>query len=289
FQSVRLTRDAVVDGPTWFHDYGLYGMQWGAPQIFDEIRREMPLHRAPFLLSSAWSNNPREFVPFFLPVSDQPRVQIADIRAWDQQEQPLSGQEIFIMTPEEYGIATGSQKFLVSPPVRTILFPDGKPGFQFVRVRYVPKVREIFAAEKLARSVLQEESVSVGRETWAVKHSRTDMGSLEALFDGRVETISRGLEANPFVFEIRFPSPRPVASVSLSLGAMDQVQVTLKATSPSGEERIATATTPNRPALPSTEVRLTRGPFLASGIRIEIADGNGIDPTHIEIGELRVK
>ncbi|MCA1579963.1 MAG: hypothetical protein LC796_00955 [Acidobacteria bacterium] len=289
FQSGKLTRDALVDGPTWSHDYGLYGMQWGAPQIFDEIRRELPSHRAPFLLSSAWSNNPREFVPFFLPASDQPRVQIADIRAWDQQEQPLSGQEIFIMTPEEYGIATGSGKFLVSPPVRTIPYPDGKPGFQFVRVRYVPNAREIFAAEKLARAVLQEAAVSVGPETWTFRHSRTDMGSLEALFDGRPETITRGLEANPFIFEIRFPSPRPVGSVSLSLGAMDQVRLTLKATSPSGEERIATATAPNRPALPSTEVRLPGGSFVAAAIRIEIADGNGIDPTHIEIGEMRVK
>ncbi len=289
FLSAKLTRDALVQGPTWFHDYGLYGMQWGAPQIFEAIRQDLPAGRSTFLLSSAWSNNPQEFLSFFLPASDQARVRIADVRAWEQREQALAGDEVFIMTPEEYAIATESRKFLVSPSLRTIPYPDGKPGFRFVRLRYVPNVSEIFAAEKVSRAVLQEETVAVGKETWAVRHSRTDMGSLDALFDGRPETISRGLEANPFILEIRFPTARAVASVSVSLGAMDQARLTVKATSPSGEDRVGSVTVPNRPALPSTDVRLPGGAFLSAGVRIEIADGNGVDPTHIEIGELRIR
>ena len=289
FLSAKLTRDALTDGPTWFHDYGLYGMQWGAPQIFDAIRRDLPRGRSTFLLSSAWSNNPQEFLSFFLPAADQARVRIADIRAWEQREQALAGDEVFIMTPEEYTIATESHKFVVAPPVRTIPYPDGAPGFRFVRLRYVPNVREVFAAEKVARAVLQEDTVSVAGERWIVRHSRTDMGSLDALFDGRPETISRGLEANPFILDIRFPTPRPVASISLSLGAMDQTRVTWKAISPSGEERVGTVTVPNRPARPWTDVRLPGGAFLSAGVRIEVADGNGVDPTHIEIGELRIQ
>ncbi|MEO8189173.1 MAG: hypothetical protein ABI682_02435 [Acidobacteriota bacterium] len=287
--SGKLTRDALVEGPTWFHDYGLYGMQWGAPQIFDAIRQDARSQRGTFLLSSAWSNNPQEFVSFFMTAAEQPRVRIADIRAWEQQEQPLAGNEIFIMTPEEFRLATESPKFTVSPPLRTIPYPDGTPGFRFVKVRYVENVRGIFEAEKVARAVLQEDTVAAGPETWRVSHSRMDMGSLEALFDGRAETIIRGLEANPFILDIRFPTPRPVASVALTLGAMDQTRVLLKAISPSGEEKIATVTVSNRPALPWTEVRLPGGAFLAAGVRVEITDGSGSDPSHIEIGEMRLK
>jgi len=36
--NVFMLRDALVNGPTWFKDYGLGGMQYGADQIFGEIK-----------------------------------------------------------------------------------------------------------------------------------------------------------------------------------------------------------------------------------------------------------
>ena len=34
--SLWMLRDALTKGPLWFGDYGLYGMQYGAKQLFEE-------------------------------------------------------------------------------------------------------------------------------------------------------------------------------------------------------------------------------------------------------------
>ena len=39
-----MTVDALKNGPTWYEDYGLYGMQWGGETLFDEIKRFMQDH-----------------------------------------------------------------------------------------------------------------------------------------------------------------------------------------------------------------------------------------------------
>jgi hypothetical protein len=36
--NLAMLRDALVNGPTWFQDYGLGGMQYGARQLFTEVR-----------------------------------------------------------------------------------------------------------------------------------------------------------------------------------------------------------------------------------------------------------
>ena len=40
-------------------------------------------------------------------------------------------------------------------------YPDGQPGFYFVRMRYADNVDTIFAAERQARQVLQEDSATL--------------------------------------------------------------------------------------------------------------------------------
>ncbi|HEY6049980.1 MAG TPA: hypothetical protein VIZ58_01950, partial [Thermoanaerobaculia bacterium] len=247
--NVLLTREALAHGPTWFREYGLYGMQWGAPQVFRGVSEE--LARAPrsrVLISSAWSNNPQEFVSFFLTPDEQLRVAIADIRAWNQRLTPFPDDAIFVMTPDEYELARGRRQFVVPEPLRVIPYPDGRPGFRFVRVRYAPDAAELFEAERQARAVLTEKAASVGGETWTIRHSQSDMGNVPDLFDGRSDTLLRGLEANPFVVEIEFPAPRTVSGVSVTLGSMDRAHVRLRAQAAGGgEESSGDVVMPNRP------------------------------------------
>jgi hypothetical protein len=289
--NVVLLRDALRYGPTWSKDYGLYGMQWGAPQVFRAIKDE--LAKSPdsrIFVSSTWSNNPAEFVRFFLTAEEEKRVAIADIRAWDQRLSPLEGNEVFVMTPDEYALAKGRRIFTVPEPIRTIFYPDGRPGFRFVRVRYSADAPEIFQEERRARSVLKEETTAVGGEIWTIRHSVADMGSVPDLFDGRPDSLLRGLEANPFVIEIVFPSLRNVKGVALSLGGMDLAHLRVRAAPESGGEEVeGDRDVPNRPPRDTIDVPLARGPVRTSRIRIEIADGNGTDPTHIEVREVRVR
>jgi hypothetical protein len=287
--NVVLTREALVHGPTWSHRYGLYGLQWGAPQVFRAVSEELARDpEARILVSSTWANNPQEFASFFLTTEEQRRIAIADIHAWSDHMLPLSGDKIFVMTPDEYELARSRRQFVTPEPLRTIPYPDGRPGFRFVRVRYAPDALKIFDAERQARAVLMETTAAVGRETWTVRHSRSDMGDVADLVDGRADTLLRGLEANPFVVEIGFPTPRVVSGISLTLGSMDRAHVRLLAQTEGGKESVGDIAVPNRPPKDSIDVSLP-APVRTSRIRIEIGDANEKEPTHVEVREIRVK
>ena len=289
FENVRLTREALVDGPTWSKDYGLYGMQWGAPQVFGAIREEMRRDpKATFLLSSTWSNNPQEFIPFFLSPAERPQLRIRDIREWDQQEGPLSGTDVFVMTPEEWAIANNG-KFVVEGPVRVIPYPDGRPGFRFARLRYSDEARSLFAKERAERAAPHEETATVRGEEWKVEHSRADMGNADALFDGRLETVLRGLEANPFVIDVRFPGAQRVREVGVSVGAMDEVTISVQVFGKSGDPKTAKRAIGNRPARDWIDVPLPGGGVEAERVRIEIAESTALRVSHIEVRELRFR
>lgn len=288
FANVRLTHEAMAHGDTWSTEYGLYGMQWGAPQIFSAVKEELAKDpRARFFVSSTWSNNPTEFFPFFLTDKERERVRMGDVREWDLRPALFTGDEVFIMTPEEWQIATGP-KFRVVGPVRVIPYPDGRPGFRFAHLAYSPEALAIFAKEKELRSMLMEEPAAVAGETWTVKHSQNDMGNMDALFDGRLDTIVRGLEANPFVFDVRFPSARSVSRVAVSLGAMDQTTLVLQLFPEKGQPVVVKTVTSNRPAKDWIELPVPGGSFKAVRVRLEITDGDPGNPSHIEIRELKV-
>jgi hypothetical protein len=52
-----MTVDGLKNGPTWYEDYGLYGMQWGGETLFDEIKCFMQDHPEKKIhLSPSWAN-----------------------------------------------------------------------------------------------------------------------------------------------------------------------------------------------------------------------------------------
>lgn len=67
FSSLVMLRTAVLGGPLWFRDYGLYGMQYGAHQLFAETIPALLARDSQTILrvSTAWANNPNSFVDFF--------------------------------------------------------------------------------------------------------------------------------------------------------------------------------------------------------------------------------
>ncbi len=50
-----------------------------------------------------------------------------------------------------------------------------------------------------------------------VRHPRFDIGGLDDIFDGDLETMARTLDANPARLEIRFAEPKLVAGVRFNL------------------------------------------------------------------------
>lgn len=134
--SLYITNDALTHGATWFKNYGLYGMQYGSPQIFEEIKAI--IKKSPdttIILTPFWANGTSMHMRFFMDDLRQLRWGvIGDYLAVDY---PIDEEDIFIMIPHEYDIALASDQ-VKDIRVRSIVYyPDGNPGFYFVNVELV--------------------------------------------------------------------------------------------------------------------------------------------------------
>ena len=135
---------------------------------------------------------------------------------------------VFVTTPDELKFARGSRRFTNIRVEREIPYPDGSPGFEFLRLDYSPELTQILAHDKEELRKLLDDKVVLGSETLEVRHSKLDMGSLSDIFDGDRDTLGRFNAANPAVLEIRFPRPRPIHAVVVTLGSGTwDIQVTL--------------------------------------------------------------
>lgn len=207
--ALLVMRAALVDGPTWFSDYGMNGMQYGARQLFVEtIPAELAEHPdTTLLVSPTWANNPDVFLDFFLTPAQRARVRFANVDGFTIARQDLDpDRHLFVMPDYEYTKAITSGKFIVEPPERIIPYPDGRPGFYFVRMAYVPNVDELFAADRAARARLVEGEIVVAGQPARVAHSALDIGTIVNLFDGDTSSLARGMEANPLVVDLRLAS-----------------------------------------------------------------------------------
>lgn len=212
--------DALSHGPTWYHDYGLNGLQYGAREVFGQVRRDLArdgeLRAA---VSPIWANGTTELLQFFLP--GEPRAELHDLRWYEDQRQRLDEKTELVLTRDEYRRAIASGKLLLVRTDRVLSYPDGTEGFYFARMRYAADFDERILRERAARHALVRDTIRLGKETVEVAHSRFDTGEVSSLFDGDVKTLARTAGVNPAVVEITFRSPRQLRGVTVTTGAMD--------------------------------------------------------------------
>ncbi len=105
--------DALRNGPTWYTDYGLYGMQYGAKQIYQEtvvpVLQQDP--QARFIVSPSWANGGEHFVGFFVPKELQPRVALGQVYDFINPQEPFTEKEYFVATWLEYEKIKADPKF----------------------------------------------------------------------------------------------------------------------------------------------------------------------------------
>jgi hypothetical protein len=236
--NLRMLNDALKNGPLWFRDYGLGGMQYGGFQIFDIIDQYVKEHpEAQIIFSPDWANGTDVVARFFL--DDFWSVEMGSVRGHITEKRPLDQNTLFVLTPQEYDIARSSEKFAEVTVERTVPYPDGNPGFYFVRLRYVDHIDEIFAAEKAVRQALRESMLTIDGEEVMVRHSFLDTDfqdkSMALVFDNDPFTVAKTLETNPFILEMTFPKSRTLEGFSISIGSAN-VKITLKCYSRAGAE-----------------------------------------------------
>jgi hypothetical protein len=131
--SLLIMNDALTNGALWFRDYGLNGMQYGSPQIFEEIRDVQ--EKSPdknFILSPYWANGASMLSRFFM--DDLRQLQWGVISDYLAIDFPIDADDIFIMLPHEYDMVLRSEKVKEIRVQRIVNFPDGNPGFYFTNV-----------------------------------------------------------------------------------------------------------------------------------------------------------
>jgi hypothetical protein len=286
--SLAMFRDALTNGPLWFRNYGLYGMQWGAQQIFAIIRQYLQQSpHARVYLTPTWANGTDAFRDYFTP--EDPRVQMETVDGLMDAKHVLDDSMIFVVTPDEYRRARASGKFKDLRMERTLKYPDGSDGFYFIRIQYVDNIDQILADEKAARQKPVEENINIDGQTATVVHSRFDMGQLKDLFDRDTFTLARIRDANPAVLEFTFPSARPIKQVAFDLGSMNfAVKISL-ATRAAAAAKVYTQAFTDMPADPHVEMSLPDAPSPVSHVRVEIEALGVGDGFKIHIRELVLK
>jgi 4-amino-4-deoxy-L-arabinose transferase-like glycosyltransferase len=285
--SLLMLADALQNGPLWYPDYGLYGMQWGGKQLFSAVAEYRQAHpEAPIMISSCWANNTDALEHFFL--KDTANVQMGSIDTYLSAYQPIPAGSLFVLTAGELDRAEQSGKFTGIQVLKTIPYPDGQPGFDFVSLAYVPDAPAVFAAEAQARKALVEEDIIVAGLPVRVRHSRLDMGTIREAFDGNPQTVIRTLEANPLVLDLVFAAPRTFKAVVVRVGA-PAAQIRVTASTPGGGQPETFSTTvPHSPDNRDVQVDLG-GSVQASELRIEVESVEDGVPAHVHVWEVKLE
>jgi len=288
FINLFMLRQALTEGPLWFQDYGLYGMQYGAKQLFVETLpkylQELP--NSQIGISSSWANGADAFLRFFLTPEQRNRVQMRDVKYFLDNKGNLNPDILLVMTPPEYDKALSSSKFKNVAVDQVIPYPDGRPGFYFAHLTYADNVDAIFAAEQEARKKPLEGTVVIDGQTVPVKYSQIEAGQLKDLFDGDLFTLIRGVEANPYILEFALLQSRPITELAANFGSMD-FTIMVKLYGPGAADPITyTETYRNLPPDPHIEMKFDKGPASVSTMRIEILNITAGPTAKIHIREL---
>jgi len=283
-QTVQLG-DALRNGPLWHTNYGLYGMQYGARQVFDAISeyRADP-DTSHVILSQTWANNVAVLIGYFLVEDEWRRVHLDRIERYTVEHDERfsnNGQTmIFVMTPNEYEATRASGKFDPIEVDRTMHFPDGEPGMYFVRMAYVDDIVRIMDAERAERMKPVTGTLPVGGRTITVQHSLIDRGRLQDIMDADLHTHVRVLEANPALVDMTLDAPGRITGVEAILAQMD-LRLTVEVFPDDGSEpvvytRLDKPPPPDpsdrRPPRTQVTVPFDRGPDIVSRVRMEIHD-----------------
>lgn len=287
--SLRLLNIALTQGPLWGNDYGLYGLQYGAKQIFqDTLPRYLagdPNNR--IYISSDWANGTDNFIFYFVAPQDRSRVQIFGIDNALQKLMQIGPKDYFILTTPEYQKLVDSNYFKEIRVDKIINYPNKKPGFYIVQLNYVDNIDQIIAAEEEALRQPVEGEVVIDGQLAKVVYSRIDAGQLKDMFDGDFFTLMRGAEANPFLLDVTFPEARTISKFIGDFATMDYI-ITFTLYPPgNGTPVIYEATQRNVPTDAHVEVVFDRGPAQVQRIKLEINNLLAVNEAHMHLREIK--
>jgi hypothetical protein len=211
-------------------------MQYGAQQVLGEINHYLDTYNnVHIVLSTDWANGSDFLALFFL--DDPFAVEMASVDSFILEKRDLPPYYVLVLTPEEYERALATEKFKSIQVEKTIPYPNGEPGFYFVRMAYADNIDTIFSQEEAARRKLLEGNIQFGGTTVSVRYPLLDMGPIQNAFDGQDDTLIRTNRINPAIIELTLPAPRDVRGVSVNVGA-SKIRLTIQIFPEDGAEPV---------------------------------------------------
>jgi hypothetical protein len=285
--SFGLLRDALVNGPLWDRNYGME-IPWGAPQVFGAVKELIQEEPDVFVfVSPTWANGVDTLARFFLP--DGAPVDIANADRFTEHRQDLTDHMVLVLTASEYEAARTNPKLTDVRSEKLISYPDGSPGFYFVRMRYSDVADALVEQEQLERQRPITETVEVGGHLFTVEHPFLDSGTIQHMFDGDQYTLARGYEANPVILRITFDLPRPIHALVLTTGSMDIGLTVRLYPVGGGEPKVYSRDYPDLPDDPTVTLAFDQPPEQVERMDIEITQLGVVGPSKIHIREIELK
>jgi 4-amino-4-deoxy-L-arabinose transferase-like glycosyltransferase len=285
--NVYMLWDSLTNGPTWYQNYELYGMQYGGKQLSAallEYRADHP--EANLIVSSSWANGTDEIFRFFLPEGFEFRT--GTVLEYIQNYVPIGEQDVFVMTSEEYQVAQDSGRFSEIRIDQTLDYPNGQPGFYFGHLSYVSGIQEIIAAEKAELAKPVDETIVLSGETVRVVHSRLDMGNLAAGFDSNPFSLMRTQQDNPMALEMFFPTAHSFSRVSVRVGGAPTRLIATFYPIGGGDPQVFSQSVDR--ASDYRDIVLDLDPSVESShIRLEIETIGEGEPTHVHVYEVTLE
>jgi hypothetical protein len=283
--NLLLLRDALINGPTWFTNYGLGGMQYGAKQVSEVIwtyLEEDPDTRV--FLSPDWANGVDVTKRFFFP--DDAPVYLGGSASFTEEPAELDEHTLLVMTPAEFDKLRADPKIGDLDIEFTLTNPDWTPGFYFLRIEYSDEAEAIFEQERLERLKPRYDTAQILGQTVEIEHPYFDSGGIEHMLDDDSYTFARVYEANPTQIRITFPVPTSVEGLRLTTGSMDFILEARLFADPESEPIVYKERYVDLPDDPTVQVEFDQGPEAVSIVEIEILSTRPADPVKIHIRDL---
>jgi len=261
-------------------------MQYGARQIFGEIKNDLAIDpQTKIVLTPGWANGTDILARYFFP--DPLPFALGSVDSFIQNMLDFDSSTTFVMLSNEYDDLIRSEKFTDIQTKKMLPYPDGKPGFYFIQMRYVDNVEEIFRQEKIARLELIGADIFLQDGSLAgVHYSPLDMGMIKDVLDGDKQTIARSWEANPFQFIFDFQEPRLINEIMLFVGGEPtkiEVDLWISMNTAPVQFVLNLEETPD-PRQALVEVNLQQPVIKAE---IQVYNVNESEPAHVHVWEIR--
>ncbi len=225
FGSFGLLVNSLTKEPVRYTDYGLSGLQFGAKEVFPAARAYRAAHPdRQALISPNWTFQAEVMRQFF--ISNDNNIRMHGIDQTIQKIDPQIDQKVFVLLKKDLEQVTTSGHFDEPVVEQVIDYPDGSPGFYFVRLRYRDDIQAVLQGEKELRSQMVEDTAQIGDQMVTVRHMEME-GNWQNLFDLDPDSLAKTNGVNPLAIELLYDTASPLTGIVAKVGA-ESVRITVQ-------------------------------------------------------------